>query len=82
MFKSPYDQSTIFIGPQQSIFIQNQIGSDIMMALDDVAKPTSQRQRIKEAMERTVRWIDRNIISNKNIDKQTLFPIVQGGLDF
>ncbi len=36
-FESPYDKTMMFIGPEESIRVQNQIGSDIMMALDDVA---------------------------------------------
>jgi tRNA-guanine family transglycosylase len=51
----------MFIRPEDSIHIQNKIGSDIMMALDDVVKTTTQGPRMGEAMERTVRWIDRNL---------------------
>jgi queuine tRNA-ribosyltransferase len=72
----------MFIRPEDSISIQNKIGSDIMMALDDVVKTTTQGPRMEEAMERTVRWIDRNIKANQNPEKQNLFPIVQGGIDF
>jgi tRNA-guanine family transglycosylase len=38
--------------------IQNKIGSDIMMALDDVVSPTTPGPRVEEAMERSVRWLD------------------------
>lgn len=60
-FQNPYDQSTMKIRPEDSIHIQNKIGSDIMMALDDVVKTTTQGPRMEEAMERTLRWIDRNL---------------------
>lgn len=63
-FQSPYDNSEIFIRPEDSIHFQNNIGSDIMMALDDVVKTTTVGIRMAEAMERTVRWIDRNIQAN------------------
>lgn len=49
------------IRPEDSIHIQNKIGSDIMMALDDVVKTTTEGQRMQDAMHRTVRWIDRNL---------------------
>lgn len=32
-------------------------------------------------MQRTCRWIDRNLEANQNPDRQNLFPIVQGGID-
>ncbi len=41
-FQSPYDKSMMFLRPEDSIHTQNQIGSDIMMALDDVVKTTTQ----------------------------------------
>lgn len=51
------------------------------MALDDVVKTTTVGPRMEEAMQRTIRWIGRNIAGNKNPERQTLFPIVQGGID-
>ena len=80
-FTSPYDNSLMSIRPEDSIHIQNKIGSDIMMALDDVIKTTTVGPRMREAMERTCRWIDRNLEANQNPDRQNLFPIVQGGID-
>lgn len=74
------DDRTIFLTPEKSIEIQNNLDSDIMMMLDDVVRPNSSEDRIKEATERTIRWLDRCITANKNKD-QCLFPIVQGGLN-
>ena len=48
-FENPYDKSEMFIRPEDSIHIQNRIGSDIMMALDDVVKTTTVGPRMKEA---------------------------------
>lgn len=62
--------------------LQNSIGSDIIMQLDDVIQTTSpDRERMREAMERSIRWLDRCIASHKYPNKQNLFCIVQGGLD-
>lgn len=44
--------------------LQNRIGADIIMALDDVVKTTITGPRIEEAMYRTLRWIDRCIAGN------------------
>lgn len=68
--------------PEHSISLQNSIGSDIIMQLDDVVASTStDYERMKEAMERSVRWLDRCIASHKYPEKQNLFCIIQGGLD-
>ena len=68
--------------PEHSISLQNTIGSDIIMQLDDVIVTTSpDAERMKEAMERSVRWLDRCIAAHKNPDRQNLFCIIQGGLD-
>lgn len=53
-----------------------------MMQLDDVIATTSpDMQRMREAMERSVRWLDRCISAHKYPDRQNLFCIIQGGLD-
>jgi tRNA-guanine family transglycosylase len=51
----------MLLTPEESIHIQNNIGADIIMALDDVVKTTITGPRIEEAMYRTLRWIDRCI---------------------
>lgn len=53
-----------------------------MMQLDDVIATTSpDHARMKEAMERSVRWLDRCIQAHKYPERQNLFCIIQGGLD-
>ncbi|KAK2704990.1 hypothetical protein QYM36_017140 [Artemia franciscana] len=80
-FRSPYDGKEIMLTPEKSIEIQNAIGADIMMQLDDVVSSTVIGPRVEEAMHRTYRWLDRCLAANKKPDKQNLFPIVQGGLN-
>ena len=68
--------------PEHSISLQNSIGSDIIMQLDDVIATTSpDHARIKEAMYRSVRWLDRCIAGHQKPETQNLFCIIQGGLD-
>ena len=51
--------------PEESIRIQQYIGSDIIMALDDViSAQLTNNARIKEASERTTRWLDRCIAAH------------------
>lgn len=80
-FTHPNTEEKMFLRPEDSIHSQNQIGSDIMMALDDVVKTTTEGERMEEATHRTIRWIHRNLESNKKPESQNLFPILQGGLD-
>lgn len=62
--------------PERSMEIQNIIGADIMMALDDVVQTTTVGPRVEEAMERSVRWLDRCIKAHKKPDQQNLFGII------
>jgi queuine tRNA-ribosyltransferase len=81
-FLSPHDGSPMLLTPEHSIDLQNTIGSDIIMQLDDVIVTTSpDAARMREAMERSVRWLDRCIAAHKNPSTQNLFCIIQGGLD-
>ncbi|CAG4990541.1 unnamed protein product [Parnassius apollo] len=81
-FKSPYDGSEVMLTPEKSIEIQNCIGADIIMQLDDVVQTTFQdNERIKEATERTSRWLDRCLKAHSRPLEQSIFPIVQGLLN-
>lgn len=81
-FLSPHDGTPMLLTPEHSISLQNSIGSDIIMQLDDVIATTSpDHARIKEAMHRSIRWLDRCISAHRNPSTQNLFCIIQGGLD-
>ena len=82
-FKSIIDGSTHFLSPEKSIQIQQDIGADIIFALDEFTSPHASHQKIKETIERTERWAERCLIENSKLKienlKQALFGIVQGG---
>lgn len=81
-FKSPVDGKPMLLTPELSIRIQNLLGADVIMALDDVTSSVnSTPERFIEASHRTIRWIDRCIKAHTRPDQQALFGIVQGGLD-
>uniref|UniRef100_K3W9M8 Queuine tRNA-ribosyltransferase catalytic subunit 1 n=1 Tax=Globisporangium ultimum (strain ATCC 200006 / CBS 805.95 / DAOM BR144) TaxID=431595 RepID=K3W9M8_GLOUD len=81
-FESFVDGSKMLLTPEMSIQHQNKIGSDIIMALDDVVSSVADDEaRFKEATFRTIRWIDRCMAAHANPKRQNLFGIVQGGLD-
>ncbi|CAK7244347.1 MAG: hypothetical protein STHCBS139747_005885 [Sporothrix thermara] len=81
-FLSPHDGQPMLLTPEHSIALQNSIGSDIAMQLDDVLVTTSpDAARMQEAMERSVRWLDRCLAAHAIPERQNLFCIIQGGLD-
>lgn len=80
-FQSPHDGSLMLLTPEKSIDLQNTIGADIIMQLDDVVSSLTTGPRVEEAMERSVRWLDRCIAAHKRPHDQNLFAIIQGGLD-
>ncbi|TQS36939.1 hypothetical protein Golomagni_02601 [Golovinomyces magnicellulatus] len=81
-FLSPHDNSPMLLTPEYSIALQNSIGSDIIMQLDDVIKTTSQDDaRMRLAMRRSIRWLDRCISAHMKPSTQNLFCIIQGGLN-
>jgi queuine tRNA-ribosyltransferase len=83
-FASPYEEEKILnLPPEESIRVQQGLGSNIMMQLDDVVSATANDdKRYEEAMNRSIRWLDRCLESNKHLrEVQALFPIIQGGLN-
>ncbi|MGF6906571.1 tRNA guanosine(34) transglycosylase Tgt [Fusobacterium sp. PH5-44] len=79
-FSSHIDGSKHFLSPEKSISIQNNLGSDIAMVLDECPPGTSSEEYLIPSIERTTRWARRSIESHSKKDKQGLFAIVQGGI--
>mmetsp|Transcript_18463 Transcript_18463/g.22608 ORF Transcript_18463/g.22608 Transcript_18463/m.22608 type:complete len:349 (+) Transcript_18463:248-1294(+) len=76
--------TTLMLRPEDSIRHQNNIGADIIMALDDVVSSATYhtaRERFVEATYHTTRWLDWCFEAHANPHTQHLFHIVQGGLD-
>jgi queuine tRNA-ribosyltransferase len=79
-FVSYIDGRIHHLTPEGSIAMQNAIGSDVMMVLDECPPSTADRGVLRAAMERTHRWALRSLDA-RNEQRQALFAIVQGGLD-
>ena len=78
-FASHIDGSRHMLSPERSIEVQNDLGSDIIMAFDECAPKDASREYIERAQARTTRWLERCIEAHKNTDTQSLFGIMQGG---
>jgi queuine tRNA-ribosyltransferase len=75
-FKGPKGKN-ILLTPETSIQIQQNLGSDIMMAFDECIPYPADKAYVKKSIDRTHRWLDRCIESWDN-PKQALFGIIQG----
>lgn len=78
-FRSHLDGSKHVFTPEKSIEVQNDLGSDIVMAFDECTTAGVSYKEAREAMERTLLWLDRCYKAQQN-PKQMLFPIVQGNM--
>ncbi len=79
-FKSHLDGSRCFLSPESSMQIQMDLGADIIMAFDECLPHPSPREKIRESMDLTLRWLKRSKAAMTR-EQSLLFGIVQGGLD-
>lgn len=84
-FKSHLDGSRHLISPERSMEIQRLLGSDIVMAFDELVPTTSTREVQAAAMERSMRWAQRSRegfdAGGDHAERAALFGIQQGALD-
>lgn len=86
-FSSHIDGRKIFMGPEESMQIQSNLGSTIAMAFDECIENPSPRDYVKDSIARTTRWLKRcktelsrlNGLSDTVNPNQLLFGINQGG---
>jgi queuine tRNA-ribosyltransferase len=81
-FRSYIDGAERFMGPETSMEVQAQLGSDVALAFDECTPAHADREYTRRAMERTHRWLDRCIAwrDEHAPPGQLLFGIVQGGV--
>src|SRR3954468_22871816 len=84
-FKSHLDGSTHMLTPERSVEVQRLLGSDIVMAFDQLVPTTSTEEAQHEAMERSTRWAKRShdefVRGGEHAERAALFGIQQGALD-
>ena len=87
-FQSHIDGHKIFMGPEESMQIQSNLGSTIAMAFDECAPAKADRKYIQNSVDRTYRWLERckkemarlNSLPDTVNPDQMLFGIDQGGV--
>lgn len=87
-FQSHIDGHHIFMGPEESMQIQSNLGSTIAMAFDECPSSRADRTYIQDSVDRTTRWLERckkkmqelNSLPDTVNPHQMLFGINQGGI--
>ena len=86
-FSSHLDGRKIFMGPEESMHVQSNLGSDIAMAFDECVENPAPYDYVKQSCERTLRWLERCKAEHDRLNTlpdcvnpgQMLFGINQGG---
>lgn len=87
-FHSHVDGKIIFMGPEESMRIQSNLGSTIAMAFDECPSSKAERKYVQDSVERTTRWLKRcktemarlNSLEDTINKNQLLFGINQGAI--
>ena len=78
-FRSHLDGAPVVLTPESAIEVQESLGSDIMMVLDECTSYPATHDEAAKSMELTARWADRGFRARRSTT-QALFGIVQGGI--
>jgi queuine tRNA-ribosyltransferase len=80
VFRSHIDGALLELTPEKAVTIQENLGSDIAMCLDECRTAGCGPEQSRDAVRRTLHWAARSRAAHRRTD-QALFAIVQGGLD-
>ncbi|MDY6851941.1 MAG: tRNA guanosine(34) transglycosylase Tgt, partial [Thermodesulfobacteriota bacterium] len=79
-FRSHLDGAEIFLSPEKAVAVQEALGPDIMMCLDECTPYPADRVRTAESAALTLKWARRCLKAQNPDDSPALFGIVQGGM--
>jgi queuine tRNA-ribosyltransferase len=79
VFRSHIDGALLELSPEKAVAIQENLGSDIAMCLDECPPADTPAEYLSVAVERTIKWAERCRRAHTRAD-QALFAIVQGGM--
>jgi queuine tRNA-ribosyltransferase len=80
VFRSHIDGALLELSPEKAVQIQENLGSDIAMCLDECPPGDGDARQFQQAVQRTILWAERCRQAQRRPD-QALFAIVQGGTD-
>ena len=81
LFRSPKDGAKIFMGPEESMQIQQKLGADIVMIFDECIAYPSEKSVVDQSMQLSLRWARRSKDEHQRLNNDNaLFGIVQGGM--
>ena len=78
-FRSPINGSKVFLGPEESMQVQRDLGSDIVMIFDECTPYPADKEVAEKSMEQSLRWARRSREAHGD-NSSALFGIVQGGM--
>ncbi|ROQ19816.1 tRNA-guanine transglycosylase [Marinimicrobium koreense] len=78
-FRSPIDGSPVFLGPEEAMQVQRDLGSDIVMIFDECTPYPATEDEARKSMELSLRWAKRSKDAHGD-NPSALFGIVQGGM--
>jgi len=78
-FRSPIDGSKVFLGPEESMAVQRDLGSDIVMIFDECTPYPADERTAEKSMQLSLRWAQRSKDAHGD-NPSALFGIVQGGM--
>ena len=78
-FRSHLNGHRLFLSPEKAISIENNLGADIIMSLDECPPFDASYDYMKNSINRTTRWAERGLAAHQRPEDQALFGIIQGG---
>ena len=78
-FRSPLNGDRVFMGPEESMAVQQALGVDVIMIFDECTPYPATYQQAADSMQLSLRWARRSHIAHGDHDA-ALFGIVQGGM--
>lgn len=78
-FQSPVNGDKVFMGPEESMAVQRELGADIVMIFDECTPYPATEEEARTSMELSLRWADRSKAAHGD-NPAALFGIIQGGM--
>lgn len=78
-FRSPVNGDKVFLGPEESMQVQRELGADIVMIFDECTPYPATFEQAEISMQLSLRWAERSKVAHAD-NPAALFGIVQGGM--